>query len=255
MGSPGSVLRPQPGLRNSFGDIFDDRKRIPDRDVAIDKGGDPAGRGESKNALFVLLPRVERDEDLIEINVVRAQRQPRPHRPGRVVLVAGHKRQSHSKRPSFDLPCHARQQRFKLRGMPVAAADDAWQHSARKGARWLHTGSTSSRLVSLCWNGPCTPLRWSTRPMEATVCRPACIGIARYGSATCSIARPAWWICRSWLHCKTALPSLPRPACSRSAAPWLCCDRPTKHWPLSAPCRSISPPPPRFGKSNASGWF
>ena len=34
----------------------------------------------------------------------------------------------------------------------------------------------------------------------------------------------------------------------------LCYARRPKQWPSLAPSRSISPPRPRFGKSNASGW-
>ncbi len=81
MGAAGTVLRPQLRLREFFGGVFDDRKRIPDRDVAIDQGRHLAGRRKTQNPVLVGLVRIERDEHLIEGDIVGAQRQPRPHRP------------------------------------------------------------------------------------------------------------------------------------------------------------------------------
>src|SRR5713101_3266769 len=56
---------------------------------------------ETQNPFFVGFPGVERNEDFVEGNVVGPQRQPRPHRPRRVVLVADHELQSHLEK----IPC------------------------------------------------------------------------------------------------------------------------------------------------------
>jgi hypothetical protein len=50
---------------------------------------------ETQNPFFVGFPGVERNEDFVEGNVVGPQRQPWPHRPRGVVLVADHELQSH----------------------------------------------------------------------------------------------------------------------------------------------------------------
>ena len=74
---------------------------------------------------------IERNEDLIEGDVVGAQRQPRPHRPRRIVLVADHEFQSHvGDNPFCDCSsCHSAREAFNLRIVPVARLGMRGQHA------------------------------------------------------------------------------------------------------------------------------
>src|SRR5881392_1477050 len=52
-----------------------------------------------KDALLVcLVVGIERNEDLVEGDIAGAHREPRPHRPRRIVLVADHQLQTHRER-------------------------------------------------------------------------------------------------------------------------------------------------------------
>ena len=53
MRAAGAVFRPQPRFRKFLGEIFDDRQRIPDRDVAIDQRRHLAGMREAQDPLLV----------------------------------------------------------------------------------------------------------------------------------------------------------------------------------------------------------
>src|SRR5579863_2029877 len=90
------ILRPQPLFRKPLDEVFDDSKRIPDRDVVIDQHRHFAGTREIEDPLLVGFTGVERNEDLLERDVVGAKREPWPHRPRRIVLVADHKLQRHA---------------------------------------------------------------------------------------------------------------------------------------------------------------
>ena len=82
MGAAGGALRPQLFLREFFREVFEDRKRIPDRDIAVDQGGHLAGKRNAEDAVLVrLVVGVERDKDFVEGDVIGAQRKPWPHRP------------------------------------------------------------------------------------------------------------------------------------------------------------------------------
>src|SRR5665213_1659809 len=102
----GAILGPQPRLRKPLRGIFDNGERIPDRDVAIDQRWDLARTGETQDLSLVGLAGIERDEDFLEGNMIGAQRQPGPHRPRRIILVADDKLQRHATK-SLVLPHHA----------------------------------------------------------------------------------------------------------------------------------------------------
>ena len=55
MRAPRAVLRPQLRLREFLGEIFDDRKRIPHRDIAIDQRRHLARAGKAENPVLVRL--------------------------------------------------------------------------------------------------------------------------------------------------------------------------------------------------------
>ncbi|MBA7619265.1 hypothetical protein ES703_26603 [subsurface metagenome] len=119
-----ALVGPELLLGKFLGEIFDDGERIPHRDVAIDQDRHLAGGRDIENALLVGSPGIERDERLLERDVAGAQRQPWPHRPGRIVLVADDELQSSHEGISFfgRSSCHRRQDAFNLcacgRGMP-----------------------------------------------------------------------------------------------------------------------------------------
>jgi hypothetical protein len=50
---------------------------------------------ETQNPLLVGITGIERDENFIEGDVIVSQRQPRPHRPRGIILVADYELQSH----------------------------------------------------------------------------------------------------------------------------------------------------------------
>src|ERR1700704_1588478 len=64
--------------------------------------------GETQDPLLGRLTGIKRDEHFLEFNIVGPQRQPWPHRPGRIVLVTYYKRQIHLEKsltgPTF---CHS----------------------------------------------------------------------------------------------------------------------------------------------------
>ena len=64
MRAAGAILGPQPLFRKSFGGVFDDGQRIPDRDVAIDQRRHLARARETQNPLLVGVAGIERNEDL-----------------------------------------------------------------------------------------------------------------------------------------------------------------------------------------------
>src|SRR5260370_567815 len=64
--------------------------------------------GEIQDPLLVGLAGIKRDENFVEGDVVSTQRQPRPHRPRRVVLVADHELQGHlDEIPFWQSCCHS----------------------------------------------------------------------------------------------------------------------------------------------------
>src|SRR3974390_1471510 len=88
--------RPQSLFRKFFGNVFDDRQRIPDRDVAVDQHRHLTGARDVKDPLFTGSAGIKRNEYFLEFYVVGAKRQPWPHRPRRIVPVADHELQRHS---------------------------------------------------------------------------------------------------------------------------------------------------------------
>src|SRR5216684_6790465 len=106
MGAASAVLGPQLRFRKPFGEVFDNGQRIPDRDVAVDQRGNLARMCETQDPLLVGITGIERDKNFIEGDIVGSQRQPRPHRPRRIVLVADDELQSHASPPFRLSSCH-----------------------------------------------------------------------------------------------------------------------------------------------------
>src|SRR4030088_1525690 len=62
-----------------FREVFEDRKRIPDRDIAVDQRRHLAGERKAEDAVLVrLVVGIERDEPLVEGDGIGAQPQPWP---------------------------------------------------------------------------------------------------------------------------------------------------------------------------------
>src|SRR4051812_39671502 len=93
------VLRPECGSGKRLGQIFDDRERFPNLDVAVEQDGDFAVEARADALLEVR--RLELDQLLGERNPGRLHRDPWPERPGRVVLVADDERKPHGRRSAF----------------------------------------------------------------------------------------------------------------------------------------------------------
>jgi len=96
------VFGPQLGFRETLGGVFDDRKGIPDRDVAIDQRRHFPGRRDIEKSLLVSRAGIERDQHFLERDAGALESNPWAHRPRRVVLVTDHQLQSH-----HPLPCEA----------------------------------------------------------------------------------------------------------------------------------------------------
>src|SRR5262252_6206624 len=92
----GAILRPEPRVRKALSEVLDDGERIPNRGLAINQDWHLARTGEGQDTILVVLPGIERDEDLLEGDMGGAHRQPWPHRPGGVVLVADNELQRHA---------------------------------------------------------------------------------------------------------------------------------------------------------------
>src|SRR3981081_2492950 len=58
---------------------------------------------EAQDPLLIVITGIERNENFVERDVVGSERQPGPHRPRRIVLVADHELQSHARRYLFPL--------------------------------------------------------------------------------------------------------------------------------------------------------
>src|SRR5882757_9627490 len=77
VGAARGILRPQFLFGKFFREVFEDRKRIPDRDIAVDQRRNLAGERKAEDAVLVrLVVGIERDEHLVEGDGIGAQRQP-----------------------------------------------------------------------------------------------------------------------------------------------------------------------------------
>jgi hypothetical protein len=86
-GAGGDIGGPDRPLRELLGDVLDDRQGVPDPELAVEQDRDPAGGGVRELALERVRS-MERDLELLELDLELAQQQPRAQGPGRVVLVA-----------------------------------------------------------------------------------------------------------------------------------------------------------------------
>ena len=157
---------------------------------SIRAGTLPARRETQDPVLVGRIVGIERNENLFERDVAGAQRQPRPHRPGRIVLVADHEFQSHLEGILFlaRSPCHsapATRSTGRSAIVPVAAMDHAWHAFA--GIREMRHGCllgrySGGRLLHPGMDGVCPYAgahRLRTRqPVGAHECLPRGLGPA-----------------------------------------------------------------------------
>src|SRR5215469_1980591 len=86
--------RPQARMRILFGEIVEDRKRLPDPDLTIGEAGNLAGRRYGTDPLLEV-GGVERDHFFGERNAGDLHGEPWPQRPRRVALVADEEEEAH----------------------------------------------------------------------------------------------------------------------------------------------------------------
>ena len=117
-GARRNIGRPQPRLRKFLRHVFEDRERFPDVGIPVDQHRHLAGARDGGDPRLEVW-RVEIDDGLVERDVGRLHADPRPQRPGRVVLVAddeveGHGSDSSERACSFGASKLARRRASKL---------------------------------------------------------------------------------------------------------------------------------------------
>ncbi len=90
------IFGPEKSIRKILGQIFKDRQRLPDTYIAVDQRRHSAGTAEGRHPRFKVRS-IERYQRLLECNTGDLHRQPRPERPGRVILIADDQAKSHGR--------------------------------------------------------------------------------------------------------------------------------------------------------------
>src|SRR5262249_52539159 len=140
------------------GKVLENRKRFPHAHHAVDQGRHLAGAGDLQQPLLEVR-RVERDHGLGEWDAGDLHGDPRPHRPGRIILVADGEMKRHSAH-SYEKSSAALPRGWKDSSPPSSASQAA--HLMR-----LPPQSLMSYLVrgSISWvrnswpREPCTKTR------------------------------------------------------------------------------------------------